>query len=183
MSNINYCIQCGKELVYKAVGDEGEQKYCHDCNKFYFDNPKVCVLVAILKKSDKNQILLLKQNYISKEKYVLCSGYVQKGETLENAVYREVLEETGYFAYEYEYIDSYYYPPKDIVMPGFIAYVEASDFGTSNEVDELLWADLDKAAAMVERENNYSGVYLDNCIEKMKNQKGKENRYDLRKQP
>ena len=58
---------------------------------------------------------------------------------------------------------------KILVMTGFIAYVKASDFGTSNEVDELIWADFDKAVTMVERENNYSGVHLDNCIEKIKN--------------
>ena len=35
---INYCMQCGKALVNKPVGDEGEQKYCSECEKFYFDN-------------------------------------------------------------------------------------------------------------------------------------------------
>ena len=49
-------------------------------------------------------------------------------------------------------------------MTGFIAYVNASEFGSSNEVDGLVWIDLDKAVNMVERENNYSDVHLDNCI-------------------
>lgn len=137
---------------------------------FFFDDPKVCVLVAILKKSDKNQILLLKQKYISTEKYVLCSGYAQTGETLEETVYREVLEETGYFTYEYEYIGSYYYPPKDIVMPGFIAYAEDKSLTLepkSKEVDEMLWVDLDKAVNMVLRVNNFSGIHLNKVIEKI----------------
>lgn len=167
---LNFCAQCGKKFVYKDVGDEGSQKYCSRCKRFYFDDPKVCVLVAILKKSNKNQILLLKQNYISTEKYVLCSGYAQTGETLEETVYREVLEETGYFAYEYEYIGSYYYPPKDIVMPGFIAYAEDTSLTLkpkSKEVDEMLWVDLDKAADMVLRINNLSGVHLNRVIEKI----------------
>ena len=37
--DINFCTQCGKPLTYKSIGDEGEQKYCECCNKFYFDNP------------------------------------------------------------------------------------------------------------------------------------------------
>ncbi len=53
-------------------------------------------------------------------------------------------------------------------MTGFIAYVKASEFGSSNEVDGLVWVDLDKAVTMVERENNYSGVHLDRCVEKLK---------------
>lgn len=177
---INYCIQCGKKLVYKDVGDEGEQKYCPECNKFYFDNPAGCVLVAII--NENNQILLLKQNYITTKNYTLCSGYLKKGDTLEETVSREVFEETGQRVLSCEYIKSYYFEPKNLIMTGFIAYVKTSDFGTSNEVDKLLWADLDKAATMVERKNNYSGIHLDNCIEKMKNQKGKENKHDIRKQ-
>lgn len=53
-------------------------------------------------------------------------------------------------------------------MTGFIAYVKASEFGSSNEVDGLMWVDLDKAVTMVERENNYSGMHLDRCIEALK---------------
>lgn len=164
---INYCMQCGKELIYKAVGDEGYQKYCYRCKRFYFDNPAVCVLVAIINES--NQVLLLKQNYISKEKYTLCSGYAKKGETLEDTVSREVLEETGYTAYKTEYIGSYYYPSKGIIMPGFITYTDERLVlnPKSKEVDEMLWVDLDKAADMVIRVNNLSGVHLNYVIEKI----------------
>lgn len=156
-----YCTQCGKPLIYKEIGDEGEQKFCPNCHKFYFDNAACCILVAIL--NEKGQILLLKQNYISKENYTLCSGYVQKGETLEDAVKREVFEETGQKVLFCTYIKSYYFAKKNLIMPGFIAYVNAADFGSSKEVDELLWTDLDKAVNIVERENNYSGIHIDNC--------------------
>ncbi|MDE7293998.1 MAG: NUDIX domain-containing protein, partial [Oscillospiraceae bacterium] len=146
---LNFCTGCGKQLVYKVVGDEGEQKYCPRCDKFYFDNPACCVLVAII--NENNKVLLLKQNYISGEKYTLCSGYVIKGETLEETIAREVREETGRTVKKCEYVDSYYYPPKGLIMPGFIAYVyeELQPSCTSKEVDELLWVELDKAADMV----------------------------------
>ncbi|MDE6593839.1 MAG: NUDIX domain-containing protein [Oscillospiraceae bacterium] len=162
-----FCIECGKSLVYKSVGDEGEQRYCPRCDKFYFDNPACCVLVAIV--NENNKVLLLKQNYISGEKYTLCSGYVKKGETLEETVEREVKEETGCMVKKCEYIDSYYYPPKGLIMPGFIAYVDERwrlSF-MSKEVDELLWVELDKAADMVLRVNNFSGKHLDNVIKKI----------------
>lgn len=166
IDNLNYCIQCGKPLIYKTVGDEGEQKYCSDCNKFYFDNPASCILAAII--NENNQVLLLKQNYITTKNYTLCSGYLKKGDTLEETVSREVFEETGQRVLSCEYVQSYYFAPKNLIMAGFIAHVKASGFGTSNEVDELIWADFDKAVTMVERENNYSGMHLDKCIEKIK---------------
>lgn len=164
--DFNFCAQCGKPLTYKPIGDEGEQKYCPDCDKFYFDNPASCVLVAII--NDNNQILLLKQSYISTKNYTLCSGYLKKGDTLEETVAREVLEETGQYVISCEYVQSYCFAPKNLIMTGFIAYVKSSEFVVSNEVDSLMWVDLNKAADMVERENNFSGQHLDKCIEILK---------------
>lgn len=164
---IDYCMQCGAELVNKVIGDEGEQRYCPDCGKFYFDNPACCVLTAII--NERGEVLLLKQNYIS-EKYVLCSGYMKKGDTPESAVAREVFEETGQRVLSCEYIGGYYFEPKNLFMLGFIANVRAEDFGCSNEVDGLMWTDLRSAAELVERENNLSGIHLDNCIDFLKNQ-------------
>lgn len=165
---INYCMQCGKKLVNKHVGDEGEQRYCSECDKFYFDNPACCVLAAII--NERGEVLLLKQNYIS-EKYVLCSGYMKKGDTPESAVCREVFEETGQRVLSCEYIGSYYFEPKNLFMLGFAAYVKSTPFGRSNEVDGLIWANLECAASLIERENNLSGIHLDNCITYLKKQK------------
>lgn len=164
---MKFCARCGRPLAYKSVGDEGRQRYCPCCDKFYFDDPACCVLAAII--NENNQVLLLKQNYISEEKYTLCSGYVKKGETLEETIEREVMEETGCTVSKCEYVDSYYYPQKGLIMPGFIVRVEEKyrlPF-KSMEVDGTLWADLDKAADMILRVNNLSGVHLDNVIEKI----------------
>ena len=163
---LNFCTQCGDTLEYKEIGDEGKQKYCKRCNKFFFDNPASCVIVAIV--NENKQVLLLKQNYISIKKYTLCSGYLKKGETLEDTVVREVMEETGQQVIYCEYVQSYYFAPKNLIMTGFIAYVRASEFTLSNEVDDLIWVDLDKASDMVERESNFSGIHLDRCIEILK---------------
>lgn len=163
---INYCTQCGRLLVNKEVGDEGEQKYCPKCGKFFFDNPACCILAAII--NERGEVLLLKQNYIS-DNYVLCSGYMKKGDTPESAVAREVLEETGQRVTSCEYIGGYYFEPKNLFMLGFVANVVAGEFGRSNEVDGLMWANLYDAVKLIERENNLSGIHLDNCIAFLKN--------------
>lgn len=163
---INYCMQCGELLVERAVGDEGKQKYCPRCQKFYFDNPAVVILVAVLNEAE--QVLLLRQNYVSKSKWVLCSGYVQKRETLEQAAAREVLEETGQTVHTCDYIRSYWFAPKSLVMAGFLARVKAREFNHSNEVDSLMWCDLDKALPLAAYENNFSKTHLENCIAYLK---------------
>lgn len=162
---INYCMQCGKPLILRPIGDEGEQKYCTSCNKFYFDNPACCVLVAII--NEHNQVLLLRQSHISATRYTLCSGYLQKGETMEDTVAREVMEETGQRVLSCEYVQSYYFSPKNLIMPGYIAYVQACPFNISAEVDALAWFDFNEAIHLVARDNNYSGIHLDNCIVKL----------------
>lgn len=162
----NYCTQCGKKLINRTIGDEGMQKYCPECNKFYFDNPANAVLVSIV--NEKNQILLLHQKYVSENKWVLCSGYVKKGETLEETVIREVLEETGQVVNSCEYICSYYFELKNLIMSGFIAHVNASEFSVSNEVDDLRWCEVENAIQLIERDNNYSGIHLDNCLIKLR---------------
>ncbi|MGN0666788.1 MAG: NUDIX domain-containing protein [Huintestinicola sp.] len=136
---LNFCTQCVNPFTFKPIGDEGEQKYCSDCNKFYFDNPASCVLVAIV--NENNQVLLLKQNYITTKNYTLCSGYLKKGDTHEGTVAREVYEETGQHVITCAYVQSYYFAPKNLIMTGFIAYVKASEFVSSNEVDGLMWVD------------------------------------------
>lgn len=163
---LNFCTQCGNPLGYKEIGDEGKQKYCMRCNKFFFDNPACCVIVTIV--NENKQVLLLKQNHISTKNYTLCTGYLKKGDTLEDTVIREVFEETGQQVIYCEYVQSYYFEPKNLIMTGFIAYVRASEFSESKEVDGLVWTDLEKSSDMVERENNFSGVHLDKCIEILK---------------
>lgn len=51
-------------------------------------------------------------------------------------------------------------------MTGVIDYVKASEFDNFNKVDKLMWIDLDKAVAMVERDNNCSGYILIGVLRK-----------------
>lgn len=159
--DINFCTKCGSKLILKEIGDEGDQKYCEKCDKYYFDNPVPCVLVLIL--NQNKEALLLKQNYIVKDKWTLCSGYPKKEETLEETVSREVFEETGQIVESCDYIKSYYFSPKNLIMSGFIAYVNKKEFGDSKEVDELRWESLETAGEMLARENNLSGKHFDEC--------------------
>ena len=164
---LNYCLQCGEPLILNSIGDEGLAKYCLKCDKYFFDNPVSCVLVTII--NEKNQVLLLKQNYITTDKWTLCSGYLKKGDTLEETVAREVLEETGHTIVDCRYVKSYYFKPKNLIMTGYIARVKSDTIAViSIEVDDIRWVELDKAADMLARENNYSGLHFDLCRKVLK---------------
>lgn len=157
-----YCPQCGRPLILQAVGDEGLQPFCPDCARFYFDNPVPCVLTAIV--NERDEVLLLRQKHIH-DAPTLCSGYLKKGDTLEETVVREVLEKTGQHVVSCQYAGSWYYPPKRLIMAGFLARVIACDFARSTEVDGLFWTGIPQAQRIIARENNLSGTLLDACAE------------------
>ncbi|MEG2289004.1 MAG: NUDIX domain-containing protein [Clostridium sp.] len=157
-----YCPMCGLELGVKDIGDEGLVKFCVNCNTPYFDSPNSCVEVLVI--NEKNQVLLLKQNYISKTNWGVVSGYVKNGDTLEETVVREVMEETGQSVESMKYVTSYYFKPKELIMSGFIAFVSSRPFGKSNEVDDIMWCEINNVNKYIVRENNFSGIHFDNSM-------------------
>lgn len=161
-----YCPICGEKLCEKNIGDEESLKYCNTCDRPYFDSPSSCVEVLVI--NEHNQILLLKQNYISKTHWGVISGYVNNGETLEDAVMREVLEETGQQVERLQYVESYYFKPKELIMAGFIAFVKSKPFNISNEVDDLMWCEINKVNNYIARVNNMSGIHFDNSMKLLK---------------
>ena len=137
-----YCPLCGGELVDKDSWDEGTVPYCPVDNIMYFDTPKPCVVVAVMK---GKEILLLKQSYIFKNSKVLVSGYVTNGETVEETVYREVKEETGITVDEIKYLGSEYLPSKEIIMLTFMAKYVEGEINKSSEVEGVEWGNIDDA--------------------------------------
>lgn len=160
---LNYCMQCGKKLGKREIGDEGIVDYCDVCKKAYFHNPTPCVLNLIV--NEKGQLCLLKQSYISCEKWTLCAGYAKIGETLEQSARREILEETGQEVESIQYVSSYFFEPKSIIMTGFIAKVKEKPFNNSIEVSEIMWCDMDKVDDYIIRDNNLSGIHFDKAKE------------------
>lgn len=98
-----FCPICGRELNIRNSWDEGDVPYCPIDDIMFFDLPKPCIVVAVLK---GNEVLLMKQSYIFKNSKVLVSGYVNVGENVEDTVIREVKEETGITINNLKYLGS-----------------------------------------------------------------------------
>lgn len=137
-----YCPLCGDKLEEKYSWDEGGVPYCKKDDMMFFDTPKPCVIVAVVK---EDKILLLKQSYIFKNSKVLVSGYVTTGETVEETVYREVKEETGITVKNAKYLGSYYLNNKELLMLTFMAEYEDGEICKSEEVEWVEWGMLEDA--------------------------------------
>ncbi|MBC2582849.1 NAD(+) diphosphatase [Clostridium sp. DJ247] len=137
-----YCPICGTELIEKYSWDEGGVPYCTVDKIMYFDTPKPCIIVAVV---NDDKILLLKQSYIFKDSKVLLSGYVSTGETVEETVHREVLEEAGLKIKDLKYLGSEYLESKEIIMLTFMAKYDGGNIRKSSEVEWVDWSHIEDA--------------------------------------
>lgn len=137
-----FCPLCGKRLEIRDSWDEGGVPYCDEHDMMFFDLPKPCVVVALIK---EDKILLLKQSYIFKNSKVLISGYVGTDESAEETVYREVKEETGISIKNIKYLGSDFVKGKELLMLTYMAEYESGEINKSSEVEWLDWSHIEDA--------------------------------------
>lgn len=139
-----YCPHCGKKLIKKEIGDEGLIPYCEGCRVPLWDMFTTCVICAVV--NEENEVALLRQNYVSSTHYVCVAGVMKLGESAEETAIREIKEEIGLDVEKLEYIRSYPYEKKEMLMLGFKATVKKAAFVTSSEVDSVEWVKFEEAA-------------------------------------
>lgn len=105
------------------------------------------IIAAVVNEYD--EVALLRQNYVSTTKYVCVAGIMKIGESAEETVIREVKEEIGQEVESLEFISSYPYDKKEMLMLGYKATVKKRDFKLSGEVDSVEWVQYDNALSML----------------------------------
>lgn len=88
----NYCPGCSQELVYIEI--EGKQrKHCEQCNYIYWGECSIGVGGVLLK--DSKGLIVQRANNPGKGRWTIPGGYVEQDEKIEDAIVRELREETG----------------------------------------------------------------------------------------
>jgi NAD+ diphosphatase len=93
-----------------------------------------------------HQQILLARGVRHKEAnmYSTLAGFVESGESLEEAVHREVFEEVGVRVKNLRYFNSQPWPFPHSLMVGFIAEYDGGDIRCQeNEIDDAQWFDTD----------------------------------------
>ena len=142
-----YCPHCGKKVEMREIGDEGVIPYCAGCEVPLWDMFTTSIIAAVV--NEYGEIALLRQNYVSTTNHVCVAGVMKLGESAEDTVIREIGEELGLIVKSVEFIKSYPYEKKDMLMLGFKATVEKKDFVLSGEVDSAKWVTLQDAPGML----------------------------------
>lgn len=135
-----FCPRCGGDLLPRASGHE---LVCTRCGKSQFPrtDPAVIMVVASGEPgADDERCLLGRQAIWPEGRYSTLAGFCEPGETLEDAVRREVAEEVGVSVGEVEYFGNQPWPLPSSLMLGFIARAVSTDIRVDQvEIEDARW--------------------------------------------
>lgn len=127
--NHKFCGRCGKPMKQ----DKKERMlYCESCRAVEY--PKICpaVIVGI---TDGNRLLLTKYAGREYTKYALVAGFAEIGESIEDTVRREVMEEVGLKVKNITYYKSQPWSFTDTLLFGFYCELDGSPEITLDETE------------------------------------------------
>ena len=135
-----YCPRCAGPLEPRRSGHE---LVCTQCGKPQFPrtDPAVIMVVAAGEPgSDDERCLLGRQAIWPEGRFSTLAGFCEPGETLEDAVRREVLEETGVRVGDVEYFGNQPWPLPASLMLGFVGRALSTEIQVDHEeLEDARW--------------------------------------------
>ena len=130
-----FCGKCGNVTIR---GDRERSIVCPKCGNVVYPRISPVVIVSV-RNGDK---LLMAHNIDNPNpRLFLISGFVEIGESLEQAVHREVMEEAGLRVKNIRYFGSQPWPFSDSLIAGFTAELDGDDTirMQQEELSEAMW--------------------------------------------
>ena len=134
-----YCPNCGAVTI---MAQGGWSRTCIQESRQLFPRTDAAVIVSIV--DDRDRILLGTQGSWAENRWSVLAGFVEAAESLEQAVVREMLEESGLEVTEPQYLGSQAWPFPYSLMLGFTAKLspnsKAEDLKPDGiEISSLRW--------------------------------------------
>jgi NAD+ diphosphatase len=134
-----FCGRCGVPL--KTQTDE-RAKACPKCGLLHF--PRLAPAIIVLVERG-NQLLLARSRHFMPGMYSVLAGFVEPGESLEEAVSREVKEEVGIEIKDIKYFGSQPWPFPHSLMIGFTATYAGGEISLDDkEIEDAGWFTAEK---------------------------------------
>jgi NAD+ diphosphatase len=128
-----FCGQCGAPTRIE-IGGHRRRCDCCDLAQFPRLDPAIIVLVE-----HAGRVLLGRQPNWPQKRYSVLAGFVEPGESLEDALRREVEEESGVVVTECEYHSSQPWPFPASLMLGFTAQAASDTLRYGDELELAAW--------------------------------------------
>jgi NAD+ diphosphatase len=133
-----FCGQCGHKLT--VIADFKEKK-CKNCQLSTFPNLAPAIIVLI---KQENRILLARGPHFPKGRYSALAGFVDIGETAEEATHREVREEVNLTIQNLEYFGTQSWPflPSSFMIAYTADYLGGQIKIDPQEIEDAKWFDI-----------------------------------------
>jgi NAD+ diphosphatase len=129
-----FCPRCGGQL---AVSSAGHVLTCGSCGRQQFPRTDPAVIMLV---TDGERALLGRQEAWPPGRYSTLAGFVEPGESLEDAVRREVAEEVGVEIAEVTYFGNQPWPFPASLMVGFFARAATTEISVdAAEIEAARW--------------------------------------------
>jgi len=129
-----FCGCCGAKTIHQGNGFE---RSCPICLLSFF--PRISPSIIVLIKNN-DHVLMARSPHFPAGIYGLIAGFVEAGESLEEAVHREVKEEVGLEIKNLSYFGSQPWPFPDSLMVAFMAEYSSGDIVMDkNEIEDAAW--------------------------------------------
>jgi len=148
------CQIAGWELTHRFCGSCGEpmerdpnefMRFCTPCNVHHYPRISPCIIVLVT----DGERLLLARGVRHASIFSTLAGFIEPGETAEQAVHREVKEEVGVELGELRYFTSQFWPFPHQLMLGFFAEYRGGDLQPdAEEILEARWFEPDDLPAI-----------------------------------
>jgi NAD+ diphosphatase len=132
--NSRFCSRCGGSTEWLS-GEWG--KRCTACGYSHFPHIHPCIIVLVRR---PGEVLLTRKREWPQGRYSLVAGFLDFGECLEEAVVREVREETGVAVKNIRYVGSQSWPFPSQLMAGFVADYDGGEVQVQEkELEDARW--------------------------------------------
>ena len=144
--NTKFCERCGASLKLACAGWE---KHCTACAHITYPRTDPAIIVAIT--DDAERLLLIHGATWQPGRYSVVAGFVEAGESLEAAVVREALEETGIKISQASYCSSQPWPFPRSLMFAFTARADGQQEPKADmqEVGHAFWVGREEFTQLV----------------------------------
>jgi 8-oxo-dGTP diphosphatase len=130
----SFCPRCGGRLAAKQV-EQRERPVCGDCRFIYYVDPKVAV--AVIVPHDGGIVLGRRAIDPGRGFWSFPSGYVDRGEVVEEAARREVWEEIGVDVEIDGLVGLYSTAGQPVILAVFASRIVGGELQAGPEMSEL----------------------------------------------
>ena len=143
-----FCANCGTR---SAMKDGGWKRECPNCKAEHFPRTDPVVIMLV---TSGDKCLMGRQKHFLPGMYSCLAGFVEAAETIEDAVRREIFEESGIRCTDVNYYMTQPWPYPSSLMIGCTARATSEDIVVDRtELEDARWFDRDEATLMIKRQH------------------------------